>query len=132
MNEQDLKAEFGDEAVIHRLWLSHLNCHGTVVSATIEPHLNEAETLQKSWCLVQALARWLFTRTATVPTNERFEIIVGWSRCVRAQQGQIFKLGGATSDLQRILEFSTYASFAESGVTPLRSNWQKNVFGKEG
>jgi hypothetical protein len=124
MDAHSLKAEFGSEALIHRLWLSHLECHGTQVTATITPRGTEAESLLEAWQVVQSLASWLLRDAATLPENERYEIVVGWSSSVGTPQGQIFKTGGLVGDLQRIVSSPTYNDFAPSA---LRSNWQKQA-----
>jgi hypothetical protein len=130
MEESLLKSAFGNEAVLHRLWLAHLNCHGTQAAATITPRENEPQTLRDAWKLVQELASWLLQEGTSLPESERYEIIVGWSRSVRPQQGQIFKTGGTRGDLQRIVGSPTAESFVSPEHNPLRSNWQNNVFSK--
>lgn len=126
MNEDALKSEFGEEATFHRLWLSHLNCHGTQVSATVRPETTESETLTSAWNLVKALASWLLSKRAGLPENERYEIIVGWSVHVRSTQGQIFKTGGAAADLRKISASVTLDDLAVRNG--LRPKWQKDVF----
>ena len=128
MNPQELKAEFGDEAELNRLWLSHLECYGTTISATLMPELTETETLKKAWHLVQSLAVWLIERHAILPANERFSVIVGWSRHARLAQGQIFKTGGTASDLQLIAKSSGHEDPSLSAYPSLRQKWQKDVF----
>lgn len=121
--------EFGVEAVRHRLFLSHLHVWGTQVGACIRPERDPAATLDKAWRTVQALARYLLSEVAILPADERYEIIVGWSRSVRPLQGQIFKLGGDAARLKLICSCQSYLDYeANSGQAALRLNWQKDVF----
>ena len=127
MDEQTLQSEFGNEAILNRLWLAHLGCHGTQVAATIVPGNTEAGTLQNAWDVVRRLAEWTIRNGVNLPADERFELIVGWSRSVRPMQGQIFKTGGVRCDLQCIASSPTYDEFVSAEHNPLRTNWRKDV-----
>ena len=128
MDELALQSEFGFESGLSRVRLQHLDCYGTQVATTITPCKTEVETLQCAWNVVRSLAAWVLRNSDTLPINERFELIVGWSRTVRQAQGQIFKTGGLASDLKRIVslpEEEAMVSFEKCG---LRTHWQKDVF----
>ena len=125
MDAQALQSEFGSEAVLDRLWLAHLDCYGTMIGAGITRKGTEAESLQGAWSLAQALASWLLRNAAGRPSNERYSVVVGWSRATRPAQGQIFKLGGLVEDLRRIVASPTYEEFSSSCLQP---NWQRDVF----
>ncbi len=130
MNEIALKSEFGSEAVLNRLWLSHLECYGTAVAATMVAKETPTETISFAWTLVQQLASWLLQEAVSLPENERYLVIVGWSSSVRPGRGQIFKTGGNRDDLQRIIEAPTSESFTSPEHNPLVNNWQKDMFSK--
>jgi hypothetical protein len=128
MNESALKSRFGSDASLHRIWLSHLKCYGTSVAATITPKESQAETLTFAWALTQQLASWLLAEAQSLPKNERYEVIVGWSASVRPRQGQIFKTGGTRSDIHRVVASPTSESLTSHDHNPLRNNWQYDVF----
>ncbi|GJI92206.1 hypothetical protein [Duganella hordei] len=127
MNTSELKAKFGTEAELNRLWLSHLECYGIQIGVTVTPGGSETETLKAAWGLVRDVSAWLLNNSALLPENERYEIIVGWSCSVRPQRGQIFKTGGSAEELLKIVDAPTYESVITADHSPLRQNWQKDV-----
>lgn len=130
MDTKELKSKFGNESELTRLWLPHLECYGTQISATVTPDASEERTLQNSWDLVKDLAAWLLDKGTLRPDTERYEIIVGWSSSIRSRQGQIFKTGGSAVELLKIVAAPDYEYVITPDHSPLRHNWEKDVFAK--
>jgi hypothetical protein len=128
MDTDELKSIFGVEAELNRLWLPHLNCHGTQASATLTPGESEMQTLQNAWAIVRNIAAFLLERRESLPESERYEIIVGWGRAVRPGQGQIYKTGGGAVELLKIVKAATHEDVTSLDHSPLRLKWQKDVF----
>jgi len=109
---------------------------GTMVSwhdvgACITPKQTEEETLNDAWDLVRELARWVDSQNPRVSDN--FRIIVGWSKKVRAQQGQIFKIWESNDELPFICASETYREYSQNRGKGhiLLKGWQKDVFSKQ-
>jgi hypothetical protein len=121
---ESFNSEFGAEAIIHRLPISHLNCNGTQAATVIKPLDSKDSTLEFAWEQVRKIADWILQRSVGLPSSERYMVIVGWSQTVRKQQGQIFKVGGELSALTAI---AASANWKKDGYSPLL-NWEKDVF----
>lgn len=103
--------------------------HGTSVAAMIVPARTPEETLAHAWLLLQSLAGWVIEHGASLPTTERYLLIVGWNKSVREMQGQLFKAGGTIENVRQIVASPDWEAWERtSGYRALLSNWQKDVF----
>lgn len=125
----ELQPEFGAETIIEGLELEHLRCYGTTIAATVVPESSEKTTLDSAWAVIRRLAAWTLRHSDSFPPNERFQLIVGWSKNVRAPQGQIYKTGGTVNGLEVLLLAHSPESFdIQTGRRSLVTGWQKDVF----
>jgi len=127
--------KYGADFIFDRLSIpqadgSRLSAHQACVC--IAPKDDEASTLEYAWQIVRELAGWLTEAFAGLPEGERFQVIVGWSRAVRENQGQIFKIWGFRHRMIEIAATPTCEKFArKSGDARVpMPGWQKDVFQK--
>lgn len=99
----------------------------------IKPRRGKEETLILAWKTVRELAKWLLDQSDDLSGHVRYQIVIGWSKTIRRQQGQIFKIFGDADRLRLILNCENYRQFSEiapDNWVPL-PGWEKDVFTKE-
>lgn len=128
--------KYGDEFSYDRLAIRQADgrtiiCHQGCVC--IKASEDKEATLTFGWQVVRELAHWLITTYDVVPEDERFQIIVAWSKSVRKLQGHIFKIWGFKEGMRTIASCESYREYAS-----LTGNWhvpmlkgEKDVFTNE-
>jgi len=128
--------KYGDEFCYDRLVIRQADgrtiiCHQACVC--IKPSQDKEATLAFAWQVARDLAHWLITTYDAVPDDERFQIIVAWSKSVRKHQGHIFKIWGFKESMRIIASCESYREYASSTgnwQVPML-NWEKDVFASE-
>jgi hypothetical protein len=121
---ENFKVEFGSEGILRRLEIRRRGCHAIQAATVIMPNATKDATLMRAWRLVRSIAHWIIACGTELPVNERYEIIIGWSKSVRKLQGQIFKVSGDRAAVQAIADSE---SWIQCGCVPLL-RWEKDVF----
>src|SRR4030095_3096477 len=90
------------------------------VFTTIRPLADAGETQTFAMECARHLAAWILTERSRFGAGDRFQIIIGWPKDVRATGRQIIKAGGNFSQLREIASGATAVS--------MRGNWTSTVF----
>jgi len=90
------------------------------IFSTIHPKENASETQNYAIECARKLAAWILEHRNAFGDGDGFQIIIGWSKEVRATGRQIVRTGGDFNDLQAIA----------SGTKEIQmhGNWTANVF----
>ena len=90
------------------------------VFTTIRPQDGADETKRFAIACARELAKWIVENRHRFAKGDKFQIIVGWPKNVRATGRQIIKIGGDYSALESIASGSTEIK--------MHGNWPGTVF----
>jgi len=127
------REKFGEEFVFEHLSIpsaggERLSCHQACVCIT--PKKNQEDTLAFAWDVLREVAAWLAGTLEQYSEEERFQLIVAWSKSVRPHQGHIFKVWGFKERIRMIagcVSYQDYVRAAGDNWAPM-PRWEKDVF----
>jgi len=90
------------------------------VFSTIKPQQDMAQTERFAIGCARQLAGWVVSHRSQFAPGDRFQIIIGWPKSIRATARQIIKAGGNYDDLNGIASGTSEIA--------MHGNWTESVF----
>lgn len=90
---------------------------------TVHPQETLSDTEQFAIRCAESMAEWLRDHRAEFGRDDRFQIVVAWSKSVRPTGRQIVKVGGKLSEVDLIIDRAV--------LVQMHGNWARGVFDKD-
>ncbi len=87
---------------------------------TIRPLQTQSETDHLFRSIAIEMAKWVLSNRERFELGDRFQLIVGWPRDVRATARLVIKTGGDYHELQRLID--------DPELVQVREGWAESVF----